>query len=359
MTVKGFGSRATALRTKGATVRERTATKKTKETPRTVARQVTITMIQATRTGLLFSEDEELLEVARDEAEDEEKFEEEEDEVEGEIEAEDEAEVVAQVVAQVVVLVVAQVVVLVVVQVVAQVVAKIVAQAAVVELVDVVVDEAGRCRGGHAGGGYSQWDELDVGHAAVPDFQSIREPGLHLPDGFIPTCEEDFFKLFFTDEVIASLVTFTNQYAWMHIAEHPSLAEKDGSWRECTSSEITAFIAALIYFGLVRVGDINKYWSTETLYHGLWARSMLTRDRFRAIRAFFQCSPPVLEDNGDPLRKVRYLYDHINAKCGQYWQPQQHLSVDERMIRFKGRQKMKVYVKKKTSQVGVQELYPV
>ena len=120
MTVKGFGSRATALRTKGATVRERTATKKTKETPRKVARQVTITMIQATRTGLLFSEDEELLEVARDEAEDEEKFEEEEDEVEGEIEA----EVVAQVVVLVVVLVVVQVV------------------AQVVELVDVVVDEA-------------------------------------------------------------------------------------------------------------------------------------------------------------------------------------------------------------------------
>ena len=77
MTVKGFDSPATDWRRKAATVRERTATKKTKDTARKMAHQVTISMIQVTRMGLLFSKDKELLEVAGDEAEDEEKFEEE------------------------------------------------------------------------------------------------------------------------------------------------------------------------------------------------------------------------------------------------------------------------------------------
>ena len=84
------------------------------------------------------------------------------------------------------------------------------------------------------------------------------------------------FKLFFSEDVIASLVTFTNEYAWMHIAQHPSFAQTDGSWKECTNAKMQSFIATLIYFGLVRVPDVNKYWSGESLYNGLWARSMLS-----------------------------------------------------------------------------------
>ena len=67
-----------------------------------MAHQVTISMIQATSMGLLFSEEQELLEVVGDQAEDGEKLKE---EGEGEIEAEDVAEIMAQVVAQVVALV--------------------------------------------------------------------------------------------------------------------------------------------------------------------------------------------------------------------------------------------------------------
>ena len=145
-------------------------------------------------------------------------------------------------------------------------------------------------------------------------------------------------------------MTFTNLYAWMHIAERPSLAEQDGSWREFTSSEMTACIAASAH--LLWPGPRWRFEQILEQYHGLWVRSTLTRDRSRAVHAFFQRSLPDLEDNGDPLHKVRCLYDHINAKYGQYWQPHQHLSVDERMIRFKGRQRMKVFVKKKPVKWG-------
>ena len=57
----------------------------------------------------------------------------------------------------------------------------------------------------------------------------------------------------------------------------------------CFTCMSKSCIVARIYFGPFRVGDIhvNKYWSIKTLYHGLWAWSTLTRDCFRAIRAFF------------------------------------------------------------------------
>ena len=113
------------------------------------------------------------------------------------------------------------------------------------------------------------------------------------------------------------------------------------------------FIALLIYFGLVRVQDVKKYtyWSNQSLYNGLWARGILSRRRFMAIRAFFQCSPP----DGDPedrLRKVRFIYDHVRNKSREYWQPNRHVCIDERMVRFKGRNVMKVYVKQKPIKWG-------
>ena len=70
-----------------------------------------------------------------------------------------------------------------------------------------------------------------------------------------------------------------------------------------------------------------------------------------AIRAFFQCSPP----DGDPedrLRKVRFIYDHVRNKSREYWQPNRHVCIDERMVRFKGRNVMKVYVKQKPVKWG-------
>ena len=55
-------------------------------------------------------------------------------------------------------------------------------------------------------------------------------------------------------------------------------------------------IALLIYFGLVRVSCFDKYWSTKTLYHGLWARPVMSRDRFKALMGMLHIVDPLTED---------------------------------------------------------------
>ena len=86
--------------------------------------------------------------------------------------------------------------------------------------------------------------------------------------------------------MIDSIVTHTYSYAQEKIfsGTHNSYAQPDGSWKDVTADELKMFIACLTYFGLVHVrGDISKHWSTKTVYHGLWARSILSRTRFFAI----------------------------------------------------------------------------
>ena len=65
------------------------------------------------------------------------------------------------------------------------------------------------------------------------------------------------------------LTQFTNAYARMHILELTSYAHSDGSWLEVDAAEMSRFLAILLYFGLVVVKDVEKYWSVTSLLHGL------------------------------------------------------------------------------------------
>jgi hypothetical protein len=49
--------------------------------------------------------------------------------------------------------------------------------------------------------------------------------------------------------------------------------------------EFNRLIALILYMGLVNITTFHRYWSTKTLYHGLWARVMMSRDRFKALMA--------------------------------------------------------------------------
>ena len=114
-----------------------------------------------------------------------------------------------------------------------------------------------------------------------PPFRPARPPGLQFEQPLLRGAVE-FFKLSFTEELVNNIVRHTNSYAVEHITEatHRSYAQADGSWKDTTPEEIYRLIALLIYFGLVKIGiTVNRYWSTKTLYHGLWARSIMPRVR--------------------------------------------------------------------------------
>ena len=107
--------------------------------------------------------------------------------------------------------------------------------------------------------------------------------------------------------MINSIVDHTNSYAQEKIFSGlgSSYTISDGSWQDVTADEIRRFIALLIHFGVVHVrGDVQKNLSTKTLYHGLWARSILPRTRYFAILAMLHVVDPATEDPQNKLREV-------------------------------------------------------
>ena len=77
-----------------------------------------------------------------------------------------------------------------------------------------------------------------------------------------------------------------------------------------------------------------------------------SRRRFEALLAFLKITDGDHEGPDDKLKKIRYLYEHIREACKSYYQPDQNLSVDERMVKCKGRFGFKQYIKNKPVRWG-------
>ena len=162
----------------------------------------------------------------------------------------------------------------------------------------------------------------------------------------------DFFRLFFTLEVLGQLCMFTNEYASQHIQSHRSYATAAGDWKPVVLEELEKLCGLLIYMGLVQFPDVDSYYNTSCPYHGSWARSFLSRDRLKGILCFLKISDPNNEDLKDPLRKVKFLLNHMRATCKSLYQPQEHISIDERMVKSKGRFGFIQYIRDKPTKWG-------
>ena len=108
---------------------------------------------------------------------------------------------------------------------------------------------------------FKSYDDSDVGNT-IPPFRPSRPAGVHFELPLLRhtmTTAVEFFQLFFTIDMINSIVTHTNSYAHEHIFEgtHSSYAKSDGSWQDVTADEIKRLIALLIYFGLVKVVTLD------------------------------------------------------------------------------------------------------
>eukprot|EP00117_Sycon_ciliatum_P021093 scpid39166/ scgid18602/ PiggyBac transposable element-derived protein 4 len=114
-----------------------------------------------------------------------------------------------------------------------------------------------------------------------------------------------------------------------------------------------SLLAVTIYMGIVRAPQLAQYWTSSTLFHGLWARQMIpTFLRYKALLSFLHVVDPSTEDPADKLRKVRQLNNHFQTQCCDLFQPHQKIAIDEGMIKPKARVSFKQYISNKPVRFG-------
>lgn len=69
----------------------------------------------------------------------------------------------------------------------------------------------------------------------------------------------DLFLLFLTVKLVTKMCESTNKYAWTHIHDKHTYAERDGSWKDVAPDELMKFIGLLIYMGIVQVPRLHLH----------------------------------------------------------------------------------------------------
>jgi hypothetical protein len=80
---------------------------------------------------------------------------------------------------------------------------------------------------------------------------------------------------------------------------------------------------------------------------------IMPHDRFVQIKRYLHFSDDAGNNQGDKLRKIRFILDHCRDKFQSEYVPHREISVDEAMIPFKGRLGMKQYMKDKPVKFGI------
>ena len=167
------------------------------------------------------------------------------------------------------------------------------------------------------------------------------------------------FLCFFSSNSIDIIVKNTNKFG--------NKLKSDRSyfrWFQLTSKEFLAFLGSVIFMGLVEVPSLVEYWNNDGFFGQEFVRaSGMNRTRFMNIlTALRLCDLEQDRQNEilkarkepyDPLFKLKPLMNDLQLACKTYFVPGQNISIDERMVAFKGRIGMNETVyKRQTNKVG-------
>ena len=203
---------------------------------------------------------------------------------------------------------------------------------------------------------FNSYADQDVGPIdPLPPFRPRVQPGIQLnvrtrDDCLQFTTALHMFQLIFTVELVETLCNFTNNYAREHIGNRTAMAD---GWQDLTVIEFYKYIALLYYMAIVELPNLELYWSTQPLFHGNWARAFMSKIRFKQFGCFLKISNYKTEDKDDKLAKVRFLHDYVRRKSMKLYQPSRNISIDERMVRNKGRYSFRQYIKDKPTKWGM------
>jgi len=198
------------------------------------------------------------------------------------------------------------------------------------------------------------WAEYDIEESKKINSE---KPKFDLPSGltFYSSKFEDpieVFNLFFDDKFIDDICEYTNMYHRENRTARDRRGSHQKKWKKPDIVEMRAFLGLLLFTGIVKKPNIKDYWSESILFGTPGIAQIFSRDQFLDIRKSLHFVDEKKCDKQDFLYKDRPLIEKIISFSQKFYISEQFLSIDECMIRFNGRSKMKVYMPLKPIKYG-------
>lgn len=188
----------------------------------------------------------------------------------------------------------------------------------------------------------STWSKSTGIDTQVPEFK--------LPDSSevieLLTPLKYFFE-FFDDEILDKIVVESNLYALQKDINKPLQMERN---------ELKKWLGLVVYFSISKLPNTKMHWSKKLTPLTNFAAEVMSRDRFHFIKSNIHLADntgaaPPGHPNYDPMYKVRPLINHLREKF-QKIPLDQNICIDEQMVPYKGKTKLKQYIPNKPKKFG-------
>lgn len=149
-----------------------------------------------------------------------------------------------------------------------------------------------------------------------------------------------YFSQFLCDEILQDICFHCNLYA----------AQKDPAKSfNLTQLELQQWLGICMQMSITKINNTRLHWSSFAINEKI--ASLMSRKRWEDIKASIHLVDNSNLDSTDKLVKVRLLVDHLRNKF-QKIPMEEHLSVDEQIVPFKGVSSLKQYIPKKPNKWG-------
>lgn len=190
-----------------------------------------------------------------------------------------------------------------------------------------------------------QWTSNSV-HANTPHpFEQASGPNNIPEEAESPT---DIFFCLFTKELIEKIVFETNLYATQGT---------NNRFIPTTFNEIKCFLGINLMMGLTKKPSYKDYWSSKMQMRDPFISSVMSRDRFNWLLGHIHINdnsiqPKKHEHGYDKLYKIRPVLEALSHTFSNCYKPQENQTVDESMVKFKGRISFRQYLPMKPIKRG-------
>ena len=156
-----------------------------------------------------------------------------------------------------------------------------------------------------------------------------------------------FEKLINLDEFLHHLKLESERYA-----------AQSGKTFELSMDELRVFISVNFVMGYHKLPNLRSYWETGSPFFSVnFVANVMAREKFKEILGNLHFSNnedavPRYHQAHDRAFKVKWLIDHLNEPFLSSMEPEVEQSVDEHMIKYKGRSIMRQHIKNKPIKWG-------
>ena len=120
------------------------------------------------------------------------------------------------------------------------------------------------------------------------------------------------------------------------------IKKKRKQWVNTSTSEIWTFLGIVILMGIHRLPRIRDYWSTNTLLGVPRIQQQMSLKRFWEVWSNLHVVNNETASKYELSYKIKPVLDTLSRTFFEQYNPSQELSVDEAMVKYKGRATGKV-----------------